>query len=114
MSFSGPQLLIVALISIIVGGTVFFHFIEGWGWVDAYFFTVITLSTVGYGSLVPQTVVGKLGTTLFIFVGLGLFSLAIHQFSDFTLRRRRRDRAVRIAKSEEAYVEAETGNGNSK
>ena len=113
MSFSRPQFLIIALISVIFVGTVFFHFIEGWGWIDAYFFTVITLSTVGYGSLVPQTVVGKLGTTLFIFVGLGLFSLAIHQFSDFTLHRRRRERAKHIAKSKKAYVEAEIGDGNS-
>ena len=113
MSFSRPPFLIVALISVIVVGTAFFHFIEGWGWVDAYFFTVITLSTVGYGSLVPQTVVGKLGTTLFIFVGLGLFSLAIHQFSDFTLRRRKRDRAKQIAKNKKAYVDAEIGDGTS-
>ena len=114
MSMSRPSFLIVALISLILGGTVFYHFIEGWGWVDAYFFTVITLSTVGYGSLVPQTAIGKIATTFFIFVGLGLFSLAIHQFSEFTLRRRDHDRAKRIAKSEEAYIEAETDTGNSK
>lgn len=78
------------LVFVVASGTVFFHFVEGWSWVDAYFFTVVTLSTVGYGSLVPVTVVGKIGTTVFIFSGLGIFALAIQQFGHFAFLRRRR------------------------
>ncbi|KRS16008.1 potassium channel family protein [Roseovarius indicus] len=74
--------------AIIIGGTVFFHHIEGWSWIDSYFFTVVTLSTVGYGELVPATVVGKIGTTVFIFVGLGIFAVAIQQFGAFAMRKR--------------------------
>ncbi len=78
------------LVAVITTGTVFFHFVEGWSWIDAYFFTVVTLSTVGYGALVPVTVIGKIGTTIFIFFGLGIFALAIQQFGHFALLRRRR------------------------
>lgn len=78
------------LVLIVVSGTVFFRFAEGWSWIDAYFFTVVTLSTVGYGNLVPATVLGKIGTTFFIFSGLGIFALAIQQFGHFALLRRRR------------------------
>ena len=113
MIWGRPQVLISALISVIAGGTVFFRFVEGWSWIDSYFFTVVTLSTVGYGSLVPQTVVGKVGTTVFIFVGIGVFALAIQQFGEFTLRRRMRKRAARIEKSEKAYTEAEGGDRSS-
>ncbi len=80
--------LISTLATIIGGGTVFFHFIEGWSWLDSYFFTVVTLSTVGYGSLVPTTVAGKIGTTVFILLGLGVFAVTIQQFGSFAMRKR--------------------------
>lgn len=82
--------LLSLLAGIVLGGTVFFRFIEGWSWLDAYFFTVVTLSTVGYGNLVPVTVLGKIGTTVLIFVGLGVFALAIQQVAAYTIRRRKR------------------------
>lgn len=88
MQGSHVKALIYSVIMIIAAGTVFFHFVEGWNWIDSYFFTVITLSTVGYGSLVPATTLGKLGTTAFIFVGLGVFAVAIQQFGHFTIRKR--------------------------
>lgn len=78
----------VTLAFIVATGTVFFHFVEGWSWLDAYFFTVVTLSTVGYGSLVPATALGKIGTTVFIFLGLGVFAVAIQQFGVFAMRKR--------------------------
>ncbi|PYC48331.1 two pore domain potassium channel family protein [Litorivita pollutaquae] len=80
--------LLSTVILIIGSGTVFFHHVEGWSWLDSYFFTVVTLSTVGYGSIVPVTAVGKIGTTVFIFVGLGIFAFALQQFGAFTARKR--------------------------
>ncbi len=80
--------LLAMLILIIAGGTVFFHLVEGWSWLDSYFFTVVTLSTVGYGELVPATPIGKVGTTVFILVGLGIFAVAIQQFGAFAVRKR--------------------------
>lgn len=79
--------LFVLIAPVILGGTVFFHYVEGWSWIDSYFFSVITLSTVGYGSLVPATTLGKIGTTFFIFVGLGIFAFVIQQFGRFTAER---------------------------
>ncbi|MCJ7871964.1 potassium channel family protein [Marinovum sp. 2_MG-2023] len=80
--------LVVTLAGLVVAGTVFFRFAEGWSWLDSYFFTVVTLSTVGYGSLVPATALGKIGTTVFIFLGLGVFAVTIQQFGQFALRKR--------------------------
>ncbi|WP_050927700.1 potassium channel family protein [Aestuariivita boseongensis] len=80
--------LVFSLVLVVTSGTVFFRLVEGWSWLDAYFFTVITLSTVGYGSLVPATALGKIGTTVFIFVGLGVFAVAIQQFGLYTMRKR--------------------------
>ena len=53
---------------IILGiGTVFYRFVEGFSWIDAYYFSVVTLATVGYGDLAPRTTAGKL-FTIFTFL----------------------------------------------
>ena len=84
MARDGIWIIFAALAVILAGGTVFFHAVEGWGWLDAYFFTVVTISTVGYGSLVPATAAGKVATTVLIFLGLGVFGAAIRQISQLT------------------------------
>jgi len=85
--------ILLGVLGAIIGlGTVFFRFVENWSWLDAYFFTVVTLSTVGYGNLVPATALGKVGTTVLIFVGLGVFALAIQQLGHVTLNRRLQQR----------------------
>ncbi|SLN13720.1 voltage-gated potassium channel [Roseovarius gaetbuli] len=80
--------LVAMLVLIIAGGTAFFHAVEGWSWLDSYFFTVVTLSTVGYGNLVPATALGKIGTTVFIMIGLGIFAVIIQQFGSFAVKKR--------------------------
>lgn len=90
MKSSGLAWTVLGLLAAIVGvGTVFFRLVEGWSWLDAYFFTVVTLSTVGYGNLVPATALGKIGTTVLIFAGLGVFAVAIQNVGTYALLRRR-------------------------
>ncbi len=80
--------LVLSVVFVVVSGTVFFHYVERWSWLDSYFFTVITISTVGYGNLVPATAIGKIATTVLIFFGLGIFAVAIQQFGLFAMRKR--------------------------
>ncbi len=75
-------------VTILAGGTVFFHFVEKWAWLDAWFFTVVTVSTVGYGNLVPATAIGKIGTTILIFMGIGVFALLAGQIGEAAVKRR--------------------------
>lgn len=82
------SVLIGLLVTLIGGGTFFFRFVEGGSWIDSYFFTVVTLSTVGYGNLVPATVIGKIATTVLIITGLGVFAVAIQRFGIYAIRRR--------------------------
>uniref|UniRef100_A0A6T7Q894 Potassium channel domain-containing protein n=1 Tax=Hanusia phi TaxID=3032 RepID=A0A6T7Q894_9CRYP len=41
---------------------------------DAFYFAFITLSTIGYGDIVPSNLYSKLFLVVFAFLGLGLFS----------------------------------------
>jgi voltage-gated potassium channel len=58
---------------ILLGGMIFYHQVEGWSWLDALYFSVVTLSTVGYGDLTPTTPVGKIFTVAYILMGISIF-----------------------------------------
>jgi voltage-gated potassium channel len=56
----------------IVSGTGFYALVEGLGFVDALYFSVVTLTTVGYGDFTPKTDAGKLFTVVYVLVGIGI------------------------------------------
>jgi voltage-gated potassium channel len=56
----------------LLSGTIFYTLEEGWSIVDAFYFSVTTLTTVGLGDLSPTTTLGKLFTVIYIFAGLSL------------------------------------------
>ncbi|MCB0102841.1 MAG: two pore domain potassium channel family protein [Anaerolineales bacterium] len=62
------------VLGIIGMGTWFYSKVEGWRVLDSLYFTVITLTTVGYGDFSPKTDAGKIFTMVYIFVGIGLLS----------------------------------------
>ncbi len=59
------------VISLLLTGTTFYHFVEGWRWLDSLYFTVATLTTIGYGDFTPTTDLAKIFTILYVFVGIG-------------------------------------------
>jgi hypothetical protein len=58
--------------SVIGLGTVMYRFLEKWEWIDCLYFSVVTLTTVGYGDFAPVTTGGKIFTILYIIIGLGI------------------------------------------
>jgi len=66
--------LFYAVVGIIALGTLFYTNVEGWRPLDAFYFTIITLATVGYGDFSPKTDAGKIFTVVYVFVGLGVLS----------------------------------------
>ena len=56
----------------ITSGVVFYSIVEDLSLVNALYFSVTTLTTVGYGDFSPQTTAGKLFTVLYVLVGVGL------------------------------------------
>lgn len=69
---------IVILIIVILTGAFIYHNIEGWRYLDSVYFTVVTITTIGYGDFTPQTDAGKIITLFFPFIGIGL---ALYLFS---------------------------------
>lgn len=58
---------------LILMSAVFYHRVEGWSFLDAIYFCVVTLATVGYGDFVPKTTEGRIYTIFFIIFGIGIF-----------------------------------------
>lgn len=66
-------LILTLFVLVVAIGVVFYHSVEELRWVDSVYFTTVTLTTLGYGDFVPQTDIGKLFTSLYAFLGIGLF-----------------------------------------
>lgn len=71
------QALMATTAVVLVGGTLFYMFAEGWSVIDALYFSVITLATIGYGDLTPTTDLAKLFTVFYVLIGIGLLASTV-------------------------------------
>ncbi|MFH1400590.1 MAG: potassium channel family protein [Nanoarchaeota archaeon] len=69
-------------------GTGMYVYLEKWTLVDSLYFTTMTLTTVGYGDLVPSHTLSKLFTVFFAFAGVGIFLYSLTIITEYYLRHR--------------------------
>lgn len=86
---------LATLVVIFITGTLFYAKEEGWSHFDAFYFTAITITTVGYGDMYPTTTASKLFTVCLIFVGVGIGLYVISTLAD-SLQRGRQSREKKI------------------
>ncbi|MFA6214039.1 MAG: potassium channel family protein [Candidatus Micrarchaeia archaeon] len=60
-----------------------YHYLEGWDWLDAIYFTTATITTVGYGDLVPRTEIGKMVTIPLMLIGIGVGFYVIFAIQEY-------------------------------
>jgi potassium channel subfamily K len=85
---------VVLLAAYLGGGTICFflirHQIKGKktsGILDAIYFCVVTMTTVGYGDLVPETILAKLLACIYVFTGMALVGLILSQAADYMVEK---------------------------
>lgn len=86
-----PEVRAAALAAVLLlsGGTVIYHHLEGWGWVDSLYFTTVTTATIGYGDLHPTTSTTRLFTVIFAIVGIGILGSFLGAISRSSARNQR-------------------------
>ena len=75
---------------LLAAGTLIFMFIEGFSPIDSFYFSFITLATIGYGDLSPSTDLGKIVTVIYGIAGLGVIAALV---SAIAAQRRRENPA---------------------
>ena len=92
------KILVVLAMGQIAFGTVVYMRLEGWSPVDALYFSVVALATVGFGDLVPTTDIGKLFTVGYILFGVGILAAFVSELT--------KDRRAGIARQMAARKQA--------
>lgn len=68
------------LVLILSIGTVFYHYVEHFRWLDALYFSVIALTTAGFGDITPTTDLGKAFTIAYMLIGFGVMLSFLSEF----------------------------------
>jgi voltage-gated potassium channel len=75
--------IVVLALVVLAGGTAFYVRAEGWSVVDALYFCVVTLTTIGFGDLVPTTGFTRLFTVVYSLVGIGIIAAFVTSLALF-------------------------------
>lgn len=74
----------ILLVVLTAVGIVGFRLIEGWDWIDCMYYTVVTVTTVGY-EIRPLSDHGKLFVTFYLVTCLGIFTYSAFQLGQWVV-----------------------------
>jgi voltage-gated potassium channel len=72
------SLVLILLALVVFSGCAGFHYLEGWPWFDAFYMTLTTMTTVGYGEIHPLSHAGRIFNSFLIVASViaGGFTIA--------------------------------------
>ncbi|HLD40172.1 MAG TPA: potassium channel family protein [Candidatus Nanoarchaeia archaeon] len=80
-----------ALFTWIAIGTVLFHRLEAWSWIQAFYFSVATITTVGYGDLHPTTDLSRIVVSLYLLLGVSISLVSLTVIGSSLLTRHEKE-----------------------
>ena len=78
------------LVFIILVGTIAYHNLEKWNYVDSFYFSGVTVLTIGYGDLHPTTTESKIFTVFYAAAGIGVGLVTLTILGQFIIAGRQR------------------------
>ena len=72
------QAFALAVVVLLTSGVIFYRLTEGWSLADSLYFTVIALTTIGFGDLAHTTTFSRLFTVVYALAGVGLIGTLVH------------------------------------
>ena len=80
-------IVVISSLTILVG-VIAMMYLEGWGVIDSIYFSVVSLTTVGYGDLTPETQGGRLFVVFYLIVGIAIIAALVNNvLKSFVARR---------------------------
>lgn len=76
---------VLLLLAVFIAGVFGYKFISDYTWIDAFYMTVITITTVGFGEVVPLDDVDKLFTSVLILSSIFILAYAISVITEYML-----------------------------
>ncbi len=73
------KLLGLAVALMLVTGTIVYHYLEDWSWVDSFYFSAIAVTTVGFGDIAPSKDASKLFTVGYVFFGIAVITTYVNE-----------------------------------
>jgi hypothetical protein len=87
---------LLAAVSVIATGTVFYHYFMPLKWLDAVYFSVITITTVGYGDIHPTNDITKIFTIFYVLIGVGIIAASLNILVRIAAQKRLANQKARI------------------
>ena len=101
--------LLILLLTLLAGATYFYWQVEGWSVIDSLYFSIMTMSTIGYGDFVPTTTFSKVFTIIFAILSIGIFVAVVSKLVSIMLKQKQSSKQKRqqhkIQKSKQGSVE---------
>eukprot|EP01095_Lingulamoeba_sp_RSL-Kostka_P000406 TRINITY_DN1065_c0_g1_i1.p1 TRINITY_DN1065_c0_g1~~TRINITY_DN1065_c0_g1_i1.p1 ORF type:complete len:328 (-),score=93.10 TRINITY_DN1065_c0_g1_i1:191-1174(-) len=93
---AGSLLVVAVYIGI---GTFSYALMEDWSIGESFYFSAVTLTTIGYGNLSPTTTLSRVFTMIYILIGLSMIGIALGIIGSYLLQRQNNllERAVKVA-----------------
>lgn len=95
------------LILLLIGGGFAYQYIEGWPWIDGFYMTFITLTTIGFTEVHALSNAGRLVTVVIGVIGIGIATFVIARFAQLLLasdRLQRRHMQEQIDRLDNHYI----------
>ena len=74
---------LIIMLTLWLIGTIGYVLIDNYTWFDAFYMTIITVATVGYGEVQPLSDAGKIFTAFLIITSFGTFAYAVSSITKF-------------------------------
>ena len=96
------RVLLVVLLTLLGGATYFYWSVEGWSVIDALYFSVMTMSTIGYGDFTPTTTFSKIFTIIFAVLSIGVFVAVVSKIVTIILAEKKASKERKQNKSSQS------------
>jgi len=95
------------LLFLLIGGAFGYRYAEGWPWIDGFYMTFITITTIGFTEVHTLSNTGRLITVVIGTMGIGIATFVIARFAQLLLasdRLQRRHMQEQIDRLSDHYI----------